>query len=251
MIRLRAIIFDVYQTILEVSPPEVEPEEGWRRLWQRHFRSGPPFSFAEFQDRARQRIAEEHEEARAFGIAYPEIYWPEVVASILPDSVGALDVEQRAVFLDDLAQVERSVRLMPGAEAVLTELVRRPVRLGIASNSQPYTIRELQRHLPVGCPLSRFDTAYSFWSYRNGFSKPDPHVFRLIGARLRAEGVRPAEILMVGDRLDNDVEPARRQGWRTWHLSSSEKEGPPGSWAGPWEALYARLFQSPEVEVGG
>ena len=158
MIRIRAVIFDVYQTILDVQPPEVEPEEGWRRLWQKFFQDVPPFSFSEFQARSQEKIAEEHAQAKTVGIPYPEIYWPEIVRRVLPDSVGTLDPERLAVFLDDLAQVERSVRLMPGAEKVLTELARRSVRLGIASNSQPYTIRELQRHLPSGCPLSRLDT---------------------------------------------------------------------------------------------
>jgi HAD superfamily hydrolase (TIGR01549 family) len=45
-----------------------------------------------------------------------------------------------------------------------------------------------------------------------GCEKPDPAVFRL--ALSRAE-CAPAEAVMIGDRLDNDIRPARLQGWKT------------------------------------
>ena len=57
-----------------------------------------------------------------------------------------------------------------------------------------------------------FDPELRFWSFENGFSKPDPHVFRILTARLEARGISPSETLMVGDRFDNDIEPARAHG---------------------------------------
>ena len=30
---------------------------------------------------------------------------------------------------------------------------------------------------------------------------------------------------MVGDRLDNDVQPARAHGWQAWHLTVPAKTG--------------------------
>ena len=36
---------------------------------------------------------------------------------------------------------------------------------------------------------------------------------------------------MVGDRLDNDLEPARAQGWQTWHLTNAPSGPGAGSWA--------------------
>jgi FMN phosphatase YigB (HAD superfamily) len=40
---------------------------------------------------------------------------------------------------------------------------------------------------------------------------------------------------MVGDRLDNDIEPAKVHGWQTWHLSASHTED--GQSAGGWDLL--------------
>ena len=45
-----------------------------------------------------------------------------------------------------------------------------------------------------------------------GLEKPDPAIFRLALSRTRCA---PAEAVMIGDRLDNDIRPARLQGWWT------------------------------------
>jgi FMN phosphatase YigB (HAD superfamily) len=104
----------------------------------------------------------------------------------------------------------------------------------LASNAQAYTLRELDAALD-GSGLSRaiFEPDLCFFSFAHGFSKPDPHVFRLLTARLRARGIPPHETLMVGDRLDNDIAPARTQGWQTWQLKSPPEPGagPGGDWA--------------------
>jgi len=129
----------------------------------------------------------------------------------------------RGTALDEFLLAQKAllhrVSLMPGAVAALAALRAAAVPLGIASNAQPYTLDELAAALaPAGLDLSAFESGLCFWSFENGFSKPNPHVFRILGARLRTRGIEPAGILMVGDRLDNDVEPARRFGWRAWHL---------------------------------
>ncbi len=45
-----------------------------------------------------------------------------------------------------------------------------------------------------------------------GLSKPDPRVFAAAAVQAKCE---PAEIAMIGDRLDNDIGPANAAGWRT------------------------------------
>ena len=114
--------------------------------------------------------------------------------------------------------------------------------MGIASNSQHYTWRELDTALAVhGLNRALFDNELCFWSFERGFSKPDPEVFRWLAARLQPRGVPPANALMVGDRQDNDIEPARQVGWQTWKLTSAGETDNPQ--AGDWESLqhYLRL----------
>jgi FMN phosphatase YigB (HAD superfamily) len=54
--------------------------------------------------------------------------------------------------------------------------------------------------------------AYQGLSGETGFRKPDPRAF--ISAA-EALGVAPAECIMVGDRIDNDIAPAKALGMAT------------------------------------
>jgi putative hydrolase of the HAD superfamily len=128
---------------------------------------------------------------------------------------------------------------MPGAAEVLRALAREKKLLGLVSNSQPYTLAELDGAL-TGARLRRkiFKPGLSFLSFEAGFSKPDPHVFRWLAARLRNCGITTREALIVGDRLDNDIEPSRAQGFQTWHLTAASSVWPR---SGDWKALSLYL----------
>ncbi|MCP4640296.1 MAG: HAD family hydrolase [bacterium] len=45
-----------------------------------------------------------------------------------------------------------------------------------------------------------------------GLEKPDPRIFE---CALEQAGCRPADAVMIGDRIDNDIAPANAAGWRT------------------------------------
>ena len=51
-----------------------------------------------------------------------------------------------------------------------------------------------------------------FESTAAGVQKPDPAFFAMAAG---AAGCAPGEIVMVGDRLDNDIAPAKRAGWQS------------------------------------
>jgi putative hydrolase of the HAD superfamily len=78
--------------------------------------------------------------------------------------------------------------------------------LGIVAN-QPLTLpAKLERLGMAGL----FDSAEG--SAALGLHKPDPRLFLAVCTRLGAE---PVDCLMVGDRIDNDIVPARLLGMRT------------------------------------
>lgn len=68
-----------------------------------------------------------------------------------------------------------------------------------------------------------------------GVAKPDPGFFAKVAA---VAGREPAEILYVGDRLDNDVLPAAAAGMRTALLRR-----------GPWGYLHAGRPQAKAADV--
>ncbi|MBI4326006.1 MAG: HAD family hydrolase [Chloroflexi bacterium] len=230
---IRAVIFDIYDTLLEVRPPPADAETRWQQLWHEMLGAPARITLQEFAARCDGQIDREHTAARAAGVPHPEVFWPDIVGEVVPE-LGRLATGARDEFMFQQARLWHTVRLMPGAAEALRELRQRGLVLGLASNSQPYTLRELDEALAsVSLDRSVFASGLCFFSFEHGFSKPDPHVFRLLTARLRARGISADETLMVGDRLENDLEPARRQGWQTWRLTRcpASSEADSGDWA--------------------
>lgn len=217
----RAVILDVYQTLLQVDPAPDDAEEQWKEIWEAFL--GPatphcPLSLRKLEHLTREEIAYDHQVAREAGIQYPEVNWPQILTRLLPQ-LSSLQPEALSDFMLAHAQLQHHISLMEGAKAALQQLVTDNVLLGIASNAQPYTLRELEAALQsAGQAPSIFESQLVFWSFEHGFSKPDPHVFRILAARLNLRGIAPEETVVVGDRIDNDMQPATTQGFVTWLL---------------------------------
>ena len=236
--KIRAIIFDVYATLLSVGAAPANADARWTRLFEEILGEPPPLGRMEFSVRTSQVIAQRHAAARSRGIQWPEILWPSVVSEVLP-TVARLPANKFDEFIFRQMQIGRTLRLADHVGACLRAANEMNQVLGIASNSQNYTLQELGDALRgAGLNLSLFDPHLCFWSFQHGFSKPDPHVFQILTTRLEERGICPAEILMVGDRLDNDIAPARAHGWQAWHLTSLQNSG--GN-SGNWVDLAARL----------
>jgi len=230
---IRAVIFDIYGTLLEVGPPPPDADARWQHLCRDLLRAAPRLSRLQFSVAARQVIARLHEAAHARGIPWPEVHWPSVVSEIMPE-LTRLSRPDQEHFLFRYIQTDHSTCMTAETAAALRWLKDRPTLLGIASNAQAYTLRELTEALAThGLGMDFFESCLCFWSFEHGFSKPDPHVFQIFTARLVALGLSPPEILMVGDRLDNDIAPARAHGWQTWQFGSAAD----GDWASLRDAL--------------
>jgi FMN phosphatase YigB (HAD superfamily) len=239
IVKPRAVIFDVYATLLQVGPPPADAEARWNRLFEELLDARPSLSRTEFFVRTNQVIARRHAAARACGIQWPEIQWPSIVAEVLPD-LAHLPARKFDEFIFLQMQIGRTLRLADHAGECLRQLHERGLVLGIASNSQDYTLRELGEALKgAGLTLSIFDAHLCVWSFQHGFSKPDPHIFQIITARLEGRGIGPGETLMVGDRLDNDIQPARAHGWQTWQLAPASQGD--GMTSGEFRQLLAAL----------
>ncbi len=218
---IRAVIFDVYGTLLEVGPPPPNAEDHWQALCRNMLHTSAPVSRLNFFAASSKVIARHHKAARERGIPWPEVHWPTVVAEVLPELAQLPRHDQEEFFFRQI-QTGHTTRLTEETATTLRTLLEGPALLGIASNAQAYTLRELGEALAQhGLGMALFEPDLCFWSFQHGFSKPDPHVFRILSARLAERGILPHETLMVGDRLDNDIAPALAHGWQTRQFSPS------------------------------
>ena len=137
------------------------------------------------------------------------------VAAFAPDAYTHM-IETLCGDPPTIARVYRRMRAMvdgldifqlrPDVDGLLQRLVERGLTLGIVAN-QPAAARDR---------LERAGIAHLFahqgLSGETGFRKPDPRAFTAV---VEALGIAPAECIMVGDRLDNDIAPAKALGMAT------------------------------------
>ncbi|MDR1463965.1 MAG: HAD family hydrolase [Oscillospiraceae bacterium] len=96
-------------------------------------------------------------------------------------------------------------QVYPGTPELLAQL-RKTYRLGVIANQH----RGIRERLEAYGLAVYFDDVAS--SAEEGVAKPNPRIFELALSRA---GCAPAQAVMIGDRLDNDVAPAKRLGMRT------------------------------------
>ncbi|MDQ3991495.1 MAG: HAD family hydrolase [Actinomycetota bacterium] len=128
--------------------------------------------------------------------------------------------------------------LQADARAAL-EALRGRYRLGVLANQDRW-IRETMAR-------DGLDGYFDVWAVSEeiGADKPDPAIFR---AALELAGAPGERCAMVGDRLDNDMAPARAHGMRTvWLLRGEAPTDPtPAQLAGA-DAAIRSLEELPEA----
>lgn len=243
---IRAVLFDIYGTLFEVGEPPADAEVRWQRLFEESLGTPPPLDRKAFAAATAEAVARQHAVARARGVPHPEVLWPVVLKEVVP-ALCTLAPAALEEFALRQMQVERKITLHPEAAEVLRRLQVRGCRMGLVSNSQAYTRRELGLLLRAeGLDPGWFDPFLCFFSYEHGYAKPDPHVFQWISTRLAMLGLPAGAAVMVGDRLDNDILPAQAFGLQTWHLQNRTGDGGTGgNWTQFRNWLEPRLVPGP------
>jgi HAD superfamily hydrolase (TIGR01549 family) len=116
----------------------------------------------------------------------------------------------------------RPFQLRPGIDRLLADLAGRGVRLGLVANQPAAVLADLQA---AGIAGVFGDLSVSGMT---GLRKPDPRLFLQACTALSVE---PADCIMVGDRIDNDIAPARLLGMAAIRFRTGRHAGQrPRSW---------------------
>ncbi len=128
--------------------------------------------------------------------------------------------------------------LQPDVREAL-EALRGSYRLGILANQERWIRKTMAR--------DGIDGYFDLWavSAEVGAEKPDPAIFAHALAQAR---VPPERCAMVGDRLDNDVVPAKEQGLRgVWLLRGEAPDDPTLEQLERADAAIRSLLELPEA----
>jgi putative hydrolase of the HAD superfamily len=106
--------------------------------------------------------------------------------------------------------------LRPGIPEVLEALKKRGLKLGLVANQPAAVLARLTRH-----GIGHFFENEGITGV-HGFRKPDVRLFLRACEEL---AVAPAECIMVGDRVDNDIAPASLLGMRTVRIRTGRHIG--------------------------
>jgi len=184
---IRAVVFDVVHTLVEPSPPVAV---AYHEAGRRH---GLDLDPAVIEPRFRS--AWQRQEARDAAASPPFATsrsreadrWRQIVADVFDDAPAC-----EAIFADLWEHFARPTawRAVPARQA--------------ASNFD----ERLQAIAATVEPLTLAD--HVFASSELGWRKPAAEFFRAVEERL---GLRPAELVLVGDDPDLDIAAARRAGW--------------------------------------
>jgi HAD superfamily hydrolase (TIGR01549 family) len=144
-------------------------------------------------------------EAEAWAV---EHYAPSAYRATIWRLTNANEAVSRRVYdwMESRGHLRDSFDLREGIEPVLAQLKGRGLKLGLAANQPLRALAQLEKHGLA----SYFDNEGISAVY--GLRKPDVRLFLRACQDL---GVEPADCIMVGDRIDNDIVPAKLLGMRT------------------------------------
>jgi HAD superfamily hydrolase (TIGR01549 family) len=193
---LRAVLFDVDFTLCRPGP-ELSPER-YARIAARHGVELDTTRYDEAREGAVLNLKRHPE------LLHDDSIWHAFTEEIFVGMGGPAGIASEcATEIEQGWEVAENFELYEDALPVFEELRAAELRIGLVSNG----IRDLTEFVAH----HRLDVDAIVDSRSHGRVKPHPTIFQ---AALDLLGVAPAEAVMVGDSLEEDVEGARGLGMR-------------------------------------
>jgi putative hydrolase of the HAD superfamily len=229
---IKGVLFDVYGTLLISSSGDIDPAELSQQNLLKALESSN-IKLISSSDIALDSILCDfdytikicHQEARKNDIPFPEIdilsIWEIVLIHAKRNKLIAYNGDANIMRLTCTFEfLSNIVYPMPGMLTLLDRLYKREIPLGIVSNAQFYTPVVLNYFLKGETNLNEtvhfFDPELTVFSYKLGISKPDIRLFdELIPILKKKYGIRPEEILFVGNDMYKDIFAGSEAGFKT------------------------------------
>jgi putative hydrolase of the HAD superfamily len=243
---VRAVIFDVYGTLINYWRPGFDDKEQRSHCLKAAFREvADRFGFTAFLEEMDPEEEPEktlydlyhgcvalcHESATRNGVDFPEAKvegaWELIILMLkrrgydpeksLPGQAGEL--AKHLAYTYNFFSLGRE--LYPGAVDALAALKKNNIALGIVSNAQFYTPIDLtlfirdQSRGAYDDFNELFDPDLTFFSYEYNASKPGDFLFKQLYNALYERQILPEQTVFAGNDLLLDIGPASQAGMRT------------------------------------
>lgn len=238
--KIKAVIFDIYGTLLISSSGDVDQAYLSAENMERALQAGGyqldknPLDTAAFFIRLLpEKIKANHAQLKQKGHSYPEIDIFSVWDSMLEDAQneGLISLSRNESAADAIFVFEvlsNHVFPMPGMIEVLTKLHKKGIPLGIVSNAQFYTPILmnffLSERLSSDLDIDLFDPDLSVFSFKELRGKPDVSLFnKFIPALKNKYDIQASEAVFVGNDMLKDIYTAKQAGLTTALFAGDER----------------------------
>jgi HAD superfamily hydrolase (TIGR01549 family) len=201
----RGVLFDVDFTLCRPGP-ELSAER-YARVAARHGIELDPARYDDAREAAALNLKRHPE------LLHDDTIWHRFTEEIFVGMGGPEAIASECATEIELGwEVSENFELFEDVLPVLEELRKAELRLGLVSNG----IRDLNEFVAH----HRLDVDAIVGSRAHGYVKPHPTIFQ---AALQQLGVAPADAVMVGDSLEEDIEGARALGMRAILMDRQER----------------------------
>lgn len=278
---IRAIICDVYGTLINYWRPDFSEVESKERSVLAAFRNTATFfGMNEYiskvnppeppektlNDFYNGLITLRHDQSKSKGILYPEIkieqIWELIITILkrhgyeppLKDDENIRDFSRRIAWYYNFCALGRE--LYPGVFTALDAIKKKNVKIGLLSNAQFYTridltllLRDQSNH-QIDDMDELFDIDLTYLSYEYLVAKPEQLLFRKLFDALYEMQILPSQTVYIGNDLVNDILPAQQIGMKTAlftgdtnsaFISSGEGKILPDITFSHWDELESRI----------
>lgn len=246
---LRAVTWNLYGTLLAISTGELLFEHPTKfvmetalektvqefKMWASMSRK--PGQPSEYMGQIYDKVLTEQKMAPSPGEKFPEIQAEKIWEAILKKLLQK-EYKFDAGFFGSLNEYSRKIayffhtsiqgtRCQEGAARAIEHIHSCGLRQGLIADGQCFSTVQLQRGLrDQGCSQALDDlvpTELRALSHELRGRKPSERLFKHFLAASSLKGTAPGEILHIGSRIDADIVPAKKLGFRT-ALFAGDKE---------------------------
>ncbi len=229
---IKAVAFDFYGTMFMSGTGDAlidEPKKEEAVAFEAAFETMFP-DLAEQPDanegvQVYKQVIHDHKAAmKADGVDYPEVQitevWRDVISRLRGSGTDGLPENPDQELLEELT-IEFEMRNnptwpMPDLRSTLEALEGKSLKLGILSNSQFYTPMIYEAHIETEPDQAYFDINLCIWSYEERLCKPSLDFHKRLKTAFDAHyGIKPEEVLFVGNDMLKDIYPAHHFGFKT------------------------------------